>query len=201
MRSAIGAIGQHACRLGATLVLLSAALPVEPLAAQQRSLISPGDAQLRRELRSLEGQMLSSPRGAELQLQRTRRDLVSRSRGVTFSPEAARIDRGLDQVARDLQRQRLEAAKTVGMPVTRATPLPTSYREGSPLPSFDAATTAGRLVGRAEQAAIEGRTAQARSDLATARGLMAGLDSAAPSTVELLARVGDVETRLGVNGG
>ncbi len=199
MRLAIGTAGRQACRLGSVLALLSAAWLAGPAAAQQRSLINPGDAQLRRELRSLEGQVATSPRGAEFQLQRARRDLVSRSRGVDLSPEAARIERGLDQVSRDLQRQGLEGTTQPVAPRTRTTALPSSYGDGDPLPSFDPSTTFNRLLGRAEQAVNEGRSAQAHSDLATAKGFLPDLDPAAPTTAELLARMADVEVRLGGN--
>ena len=199
MASAIGTAGRHYRRLGVVLALLCAAWLSGSVAAQQRSLISPGDAQMRRELRSLEGQAATSPRGAELELQRVRRDLVSRSRGVALSPEAARIERGLDQVDRDLQRQRRVGATQPVAPRPRATSLPSSYGDGDPLPSFDPSTTFNRLLGRAEQAVMEGRSAQARSDLATAKGFLPGLDPAAPTTAELLARMADVQVRLGGN--
>lgn len=201
MPSAIGAIAQPGHRLAIAGILLGATLLAEPAAAQQRSLIRPGDAQLRRELRSLEGQAARAAPGTDLQLQRSRRELVARSRGVALSPEAARIDRGLDQVGRDLQRRRLQAAPSPTGPVVTTTPLPASFREGNPLPSFDPALTLGRLLGRAEQATSLGRPAQARSDLATARALLAGLDPAASNRAALAARLADVEAGLAPSGG
>jgi hypothetical protein len=198
MRSAIW---RQLARFATTIALLGAVLSGESASAQQPSLINPSDAQMRRELRSLEGQVGSSALGTDLQLQRARRDLVSRSRGVALTPEAARIDRGLDQVGRDLQRQDLDAAQPTAPSPPRAEPLPTSYREGVPLPSIDAATTVGRLLGRAEQAIGEGRAAQARSDLATAHSLMTGLDASAPVAAALQTRITAVEARLDGSGG
>ena len=99
-----------------------------------------------------------------------------------------------------MQRQRLDASPAPNGSTTRTAPLPSSYREGNPLPSFDPAVTVGRLLGRAEQAVSQGRQAQARSDLAAARSLLAGLDPAASGTGALGARLANVEAGLGADG-
>ena len=94
--------------LGVALLLAGGA------AAQQRSLTGSGglagDAYLQRQLRSLERRD-GSVAGASLQLQRARRDLVRQSGGVAFTPEQARINRGLDRVGRELQRRNLDAVR------------------------------------------------------------------------------------------
>jgi hypothetical protein len=201
MRSAIRSLARRSGWRRIVGALLGMAVLVEPAVGQERSLIRPGDAQLRRELRSLQGQAARAAPGTALNLQRARRDVISRSRGVALSPEAARIDRGLDQVGRDLQRRRLDDLAVPPGPVVTTTPLPSSYREGSPLPSFDPAVTVGRLLGRAEEAARLGRPAQAQSDLATARAMLSGLDPAASGSAALAARLADVEAGLGAGGG
>ena len=58
----------------------------------------------------------------------------------------------------------------------------------------------GRLVGRAEAALAAGRPAQARSDLATARGLVGGVDTTDPGDKAALAglqeRMSAIDTQL-----
>src|SRR3954465_4007686 len=109
---------RHTAGHSAVLILcLSAGLLLGTEAmAQQRSLTGPessSDAYLQRQLRSLEQRKNSnSPESAAIQLERARRDLVGQSGGVAFTPEQARISRGLNGVNRDLQRQRLEPSTT-----------------------------------------------------------------------------------------
>ena len=47
------------------LAVLEAGLPCRPAGAQERSLLDPGEARLRREVRSLENRIETSPRGAD----------------------------------------------------------------------------------------------------------------------------------------
>jgi hypothetical protein len=199
MQSAIGYAARQCCRRMIAAALLGTVALIGPVFAQQRSLIRPSDAQLRRELRSLEGQAARAAPAASQNLQRARRDLVSRSRGVALGPEAARVDRGLGQVGRDLQQRRPDTTPTPTGPAT-TTSLPASYQAGDPLPSFDPAVTVGRLLGRAESAGSRGQTAQARSDLSTARALLGGLDPAASGHAALAARLAEVEAGLGAGG-
>jgi hypothetical protein len=185
--------------LGAALLLAS-----QP-AAQQRSLTGSGslagDAYLERQLRSLEHRDAGSTGGdASLQLQRARRDLVRQSRGVAFTPEQARINRGLDRVGRNLQRQNLDATAVQPLARPRGDLLPSTVGEDQPLPSFGGTVTLGRLVNRAEAALANGRPGQARSDLATARSLMGSVDTTSPENSRALdglqARMADIEVKL-----
>ena len=123
---------RHTAGHRAVLVLcLSAGLLLGTEAmAQQRSLTgseSSSDAYLQRQLRSLEQRDSgTSPESAAIQLERARRDLVGQSGGVAFTPEQARISRGLDSVQRDLQRQRLEPSTTQPLARPRGDALPSS---------------------------------------------------------------------------
>ena len=106
--------------------------------AQQRSLTggrpapAGSDAYLQRQLRTLE-RATTSPGSAEILLRRTQRDLISQSRGVYLTPEQARIQRDLDRVGRDLQREQARARRrrnprraraASGCPARSTTPRP-----------------------------------------------------------------------------
>jgi hypothetical protein len=187
------------CVLGLGVALLLAGAAV----AQQRSLTGSGglagDAYLQRQLRSLERRD-GSVGGASLQLQRARRDLVRQSGGVAFTPEQARINRGLDRVGRELQRRDLDASAAQPLARPRGDPLPSTIGEDQPLPSFGGTVTLGRLVNRAEAALANGRPVQARSDLAAARSLVGSVDATSPETSRdldaLQARMAAVEAQL-----
>lgn len=178
-----------------------AALLVEPGMAQQQGLSGANDAYMQRQLRSLQGSVRSSPESTALQLQRARRDLIQQSRGVALTPEQARLNRGLDQIERQLRQERSSAVRVPPRPVTTDEPLPSSYGTDQPLPSFSRSATLRRLVGRAETAVAEGRPDQARSDLATARTLLAGVEptdpEGDPELVSIQARMTAIEARLG----
>ncbi len=187
--------------LGMLLLVLVAL----PSAAQQSGSIKPNDAYMWRQLRSLEGQMRTSPDSAALQLQRTRRELLQQSHGGAFTPEQLRINRDLDRIGRELQQERTRAGNVPSRPDTRSEPLPSSYATHQPLPSFHRAATVGRLLDRAETALAQGGRAQAQSDLSTARDLMAGVTAADvggdKELAALQARMGTVQARLAAPGG
>ena len=85
-------------RWSVLFLVLTVPAGTDPVLAQQG--LTPNRRHLSRQLRSLY-QARTSP-GANLtpQVQRARRDLVQRSGGVAFTPEQARIDRGLTQLGR-----------------------------------------------------------------------------------------------------
>ena len=177
--------------------------------AQQRSLTGGGpapagsDAYLQRQLRTLE-RGGTSPNSAGILLRRTQRDLISQGRGVYLTPEQARIQRDLDRVGRDLQRERLSTATAQPPAQPRGERLPGTIDDAAALPSFGGTITLRRLVGRAESAMADGRSGQARSDIATARSLVGSVDPSSPEDSrdlhELEARMTTVERRLASRG-
>jgi hypothetical protein len=180
---------------GVALVLASLWL-LGGAALAQDSLIDPEAAHLRRSLRDLENRPAA---GADLELQRARRDLIRAGRGVYFTPEQGRIDRALDQLSRERRRVEPPPPPTTLQP--RGDPLPSSYGEDAPLPSMRRElATLGRLLSRAEEGLSAGRLRQVRSDLAAARGMLAGLapdDADPPGTLaRLQAQAAAIETRL-----
>jgi hypothetical protein len=188
------------------MVLVSCAIPAM---AQQNSLTGGrpapvgSDAYLQRQLRTIE-RARSSPESAEILLRRTRRDLTGQSRGVFLTPEQARVQRDLDRIGRDLDRQG-RAVDTAPAPARpRGERLPGTIEDQGALPSFGGTLTLGRLVGRAEGAIADGRTIQARSDIATARSLVGSVQPGSPdesrALAELEARMTAVE-RLLADGG
>lgn len=192
-------------RLGLLLVLACLQIDGARAVAQQGSLTGsrPGpagsDAYLQRQLRSLE-RGGTSPESDAILLRRTQRDLNTQSRGVYLSPNQARIQRDLDRVGRDLRREQLDAATAQSPARPRGERLPGSIDDAAVLPSFGGTVTLGRLVGRAESAIAEGRRVQARSDLATARSLVAAVDPSSPEDgrelIDLQARMTDLERLL-----
>ena len=152
-----------------------------------------GDAYLQRQVRTLE--RAGSAPGSAILLRRAERDLIGQSRGVFLSPEQARVRRDLDRIGREQQPARLSAEGGPAPALPRGDRLPGSVVDDAALPSLGASTTLTRLVGRAEAALAEGRTNQARSDLATARSLSAG---AGPAGLE--ARMTALERRLDEGG-
>ena len=169
--------------------------------AQQGSLTGrgngAGDAVLQRQLRSLEQGGAGSPDAAAMQLRGARRSLLQQSRGTAFTPEQARISRGLDRVGRDLRQQELDAATAQAPARPLGERLPGTIAQEPLLPSFGGTATLGRLVGRAEAALAAGRPAQARSDLAAARGLVGGVDTTRPGDKEALAALQDRMSTIG----
>jgi hypothetical protein len=158
-----------------------------PAAAQERSLIDPGEAQLQRQVRSLENRASGGP-GAELQLRRARQDLIRESRGVFFTPEEARIDRDLRRIGRDLRRRPTTAAEPP--PELTESELPKSYEAEPPRSGrHGSVVTVTRLLNRAENALEANRPGQARSDLSTARGFLDDLDPKAPATRDAYAKL------------
>ena len=161
------------------------------------------DAYLQRQLRTLD-RSRASPGSAEILLRRTQRDLVTQSRGVYLTPEQARVQRDLDRIERD-RRDRSPGQATLQPPARpRGERLPGSIDDTGALPSMGGTLTLGRLVGRAETALADGRTAQARSDLATARALVGGVQpqgaAEAAELADIQARMGAVERRLAGEG-
>ena len=177
--------------------------------AQQHSLTggrpapAGSDAYLQRQLRTLE-RSATSPGSADILLRRTQRDLISQGRGVYLTPEQARVQRDLDRIGRDLQRQQVDAATTQPLAQPRGERLPGTIDDDAALPSFGGTVTLGRLVGRAETAMAEGRPGQARSDIATARSLVDAVHPGSPADSqalqELQARMGVIEQRLASGG-
>lgn len=172
--------------------------------AQQRSLIDPDTAQLRRELRSIEGRLERSPRGARLQLDRARRELIREGRGVSFTPEQGRIARDLDRLGRELRRVEREPSREP-REVPTGNNLPRSY-DDPPRSSGGSnnLVTVARLLTRAETALERGRTVQAQSDLAAARGFLGGVRAEPPAATrraELERRLQDLEERAAASGG
>ena len=159
------------------------------------------DAYLQRQLRTLERGGTSSG-SAQILLQRTQRDLTSRSRGVYLTPEQARVQRDLDRIERDMRDSPGQRGQVPLAP--RGERLPGTIDDAGALPSMGGTVTLGRLVDRAERALAGGRPHQARSDLAAARSLMGGFtaDSAveAAQLTELQARMGAVERSLADGG-
>lgn len=183
-------------KAGARVALVLASLGLGGAALAQNSLIDPDTAHLRRSLRSLENRPAT---GTDLELQRTRRDLIRAGRGVYFTPEQGRIDRALDRLSRERRRIEPPAPPTTLEP--RGDRLPSSYAEDAPLPSMRRElATLGRLLSRAEEGLSAGRVRQARSDLAAAQGMLAGLapDDADPPGMlaRLQAQAAAIETRL-----
>ncbi|HEX6010401.1 MAG TPA: hypothetical protein VFY87_01080, partial [Geminicoccaceae bacterium] len=128
MPPAIGTKPRRGSMLLALLAVLEAGLSCRPAGAQERSLLDPGEARLRREVRSLENRIETSPRGADVQLDRARRDLIRQRRGVDFSPDEARIDRDLDRLGRELRRRERATRRTTPPDLPRAgDSLPRSY--------------------------------------------------------------------------
>jgi hypothetical protein len=182
--------------IGPALALL---LSLMPAAAQERSLIDPGQAQLQRQVRSLQNRASGGP-GADLQLRRARRDLVRESRGVFFTPEEARIDRDLRRVERDLRRRPAATAEPQP-PEPTESELPKSYEAEPPRSGrHGSVVTVTRLLNRAETALDEDRPGQARSDLSTARGFLDDVDPEAPATrnayAKLRARLESLKKRV-----
>jgi hypothetical protein len=194
--------GRCAALVAALLALAVGALP--PLAGEaaaqgRSSLTDPGTAHLRRDLRSLGNRAGSGSPGADVDLQRARRELLRQGRGVYFTPEQARIERDLDRLRRA---QPLPGQKLPPAPAQpQNEPLPRSYGEDGPLPSMRRGlVTATRLLDRAEAALTAGRPVQARSDLASARGFLDGVPADAADTAEdraaLRGRMDGLEARL-----
>jgi hypothetical protein len=187
------------------VVLAAAFLDLAEAGAQQRSLTggrpapAGSDAFLQRQIRTLE-RAASSPGSADILLPRTQRSLTTQSRGVFLTPEQARLQRDLDRVGRDLQRPRTDAAAAQLPARPRGERLPGTIDDAAALPSFGGTATLTRLVGRAETALAEGRTRQARSDLATARSLVAAVDPGSPedggAIRALQGRIAAVERQL-----
>jgi hypothetical protein len=190
----------HRTAIAVALAFLAGAAG-PPVAAQQPgSILDPGAAHLRRELRSLENRGPSL--GRDLDLSRARRDLLRQGQGGYFTPEQALI-------GRELERQRREGRRSVphgpkGPTVPFEEELPRSYGEDLGLPSSvgRGLSTAGRLVDRAEAALRDGRPGQARSDLSTARTFLPTGSSGADAQefARLKARIDGLETRLAAGG-
>ena len=202
-----GCAGRVAGLVAAVLALTAGALPamLGDAAAQGRSsLTDPGTAHLRRDLRSLGNRAGSGSPGGDVDLQRTRRELLRQGRGVYFTPEQARIDRELNRLRRGqaLPGQKLPPE----LEVLPNEPLPNSYGNDGPLPSMRRGLgTATRLLDRAEAALAAGRPTQAQSDLASARGFLGGVPADATGlTAERAAlqdRMDGIVARLAAAGG
>ena len=191
--------------VGVMAVLL---LQSADLAAQSGSLTGTrpapagSDAYLQRQLRTLE-RGGTSPGSAQILLQRTQRDLTSRSRGVYLTPEQARVQRDLDRIERDMRGSPSRTGVPAPLPLLGER-LPGTIDDAAALPSMGGTVTLGRLVDRAERALADGRPQQARSDLAAARSLMGGFTAESPAEAaqltELQARMGAVERTLAGGG-
>jgi hypothetical protein len=194
--------GRCAAPVAALLAPAVGALP--PLAGEaaaqgRSSLTDPGTAHLRRDLRSRGNRAGSGSPGADVDLQRARRELLRQGRGVYFTPEQARIDRELNRLRRGQVPPGQKLPPELEEPPNE--PLPRSYGEDGPLPSMRRGlVTATRLLDRAEAALTAGRPVQARSDLASARGFLDGVPADAADTAEdraaLRGRMDGLEARL-----
>jgi hypothetical protein len=157
------------------------------------SLVDPGRAHIRRELRRLERQAPTDGRGVAREAERLRRspDLGPAYRA---DPQDLRLDREL----RQLGVRPPPAAPAALPPEPRRVP---SFEAAEPLaPARDRLWTVGQLVGRAEGSLLTGRTAAARSDLATAQRLWAALghdQTDGPDGRELRRRLDELQGRLG----
>lgn len=172
---------------------LLALLQTTPARAQDL-LIDPGAAHLRRDMRQLQQQLRTSPESVQGEINRVRRNLIRESRGVYFTPEQARINRGLNQLESEVARQRLEEEPPSPLVPPRGDDLPSSYGDDAPLPSMRRELTlTGRLLDRAEEGLAEGRVSQAASDLATARSF---LGSTVAEDNPLAAEVGQLQARM-----
>jgi hypothetical protein len=203
--SVIGRTGTLILRWAVVFLLAGlSALATGGVSAQQRSLIDPDTAQLRRELRSIEGRLESSPRSARIQLNRARRALIREGRGVSFTPEQGRIARDLDRLGRELRQVEREPRREPrDRPIENN--LPRSY-DDPPTASGGSnnLVTVTRLLIRAEAALEQGRTVQAQSDLAAARGFLGGVRPEPPAATrraELERRLQDLEERAAASGG
>ena len=101
--------------------------------------------------------------------------MIRESRGVYFTREQAQIFRSLNRVEGEVRPPETfkdEGERRRFRPHHRCRRL----RDNGPLPSMGGGTLIRRLVARAEAAVAQGRPAQARSDLSTARSLMPGVD-------------------------
>lgn len=159
-----------------------------------------GDAYLQRQIRALD----ANQRGGSLssgQLRQTQRDLITQSKGVNFTPEQGRIQSDLDRIQQQRSWQATAGARSRPPILPRGDRLPGTIDDAGGLPSFSSAITAGRLLGRAQDAMAAGRTGQARSDLATARTLADGIspesDADRATVADLQARMADLTRRLG----
>ena len=160
-----------------------------------------GDAYLQRQIRALDADQRAGSLSPG-QLRQTQRDLITQSRGVNLSPAQGRIQSDLDRIRqeRSWQATTEERPPTPGQPAHDGR-LPGTIDDEGALPSFSSTATVGRLLGRAQDAIAAGRTGQARSDLATARALAAGMDAGSAAEhatiVDLQARMADLTHRLG----
>lgn len=159
-----------------------------------------GDAYLQRQVRALD----ANQRGGSLssgQLRQTQRDLITQSKGVNFTPEQGRIQSDLDRIQQQRSWQATTGARSRPPVLPRGDRLPGTIDATGGLPSFSSAITVNRLLGRAQDAIVAGRTGQARSDLATARNLADGLspqsDADRATVADLQARMADLTRRLG----
>ena len=162
-----------------------------PAAAQ---LSRPDQAILERQLRAAQGRALSDPEGAARDLGRLHHDLRRDNGGVSFGPDAARIDRQLRTFG-DRQVRRPDVARR-RVPGTPAEP-PSSVEPGtSGIPSVDQNVTLARsLLDRADEGIAEGRTDSARSDLALVQESLTGLKGLV-ATAPLAARAAALQSRL-----
>lgn len=199
--------GSALARQGRLIAILVSALAGASPASAQSSVGIGGygrggaatNTYLQRQIRALDADQRAGTVSSS-QLQRTQRELISRSRGVALTPEQARIQRDLDRIGSNLT-----AKPAAGVPPTLPLPpgarLPGSIDDDGGLPSFRGATTVGRLLDRAQDAIAGGRVGQARSDLATAQALAQDLDPTTQAEQaelsDLQGRMADVRRRLG----
>lgn len=188
------------------IAVAMAALAVIAPASAQSSLGTGGygrggaasNAYLQRQIRALDADQRAGG-VPSYRLQRTQRELISRSGGVALTPEQARLQRDLDRIGSNLTRQPTAAPPSV-VRVPRGERLPGTIDDSGGLPSFRGAVTVGRLLDRAQDAIAGGRVGQARSDLATAQALAGDIEptSAAEQAElsELQVRMADVRRRL-----
>ncbi|MFO1075103.1 MAG: hypothetical protein U1E17_20895 [Geminicoccaceae bacterium] len=196
------------------LVLL---LPALPAAAQQDGLMSPADAQLQRQVRSLDNRMTGSM-GADIELRAAQQAFQAQTGRAVLTPQQLQTQRDLDRVGRDLRQRPVGAAGGQQSAVRSAAPLPHSYGdphgngglhgggddELADSAPQDSATTVSRLLDRADVALKEQRPVQARSDLSAARGFLDDVDpNAAGSKAtyqKLQARMNGLAQRIAASG-
>lgn len=163
-------------RIGSCVAALGAALWAGAPAGAS-DFLDPLNGQLQFQLQGLQRQSVTDPAGAASGAAAVRRDMISRRGGVALSPADQRIDRQLQQVQG--AGATTGVAPLAGSPPVTQSRLPSSFdRSDQELPSMgDPLGTTSLLLDRAADGLAAGRTAQARSDLSVAAGLLDPLRS------------------------
>ncbi|HEX8374393.1 MAG TPA: hypothetical protein VF606_04355, partial [Geminicoccaceae bacterium] len=109
---------------GVLLTALGASPVADALAADTRRPIDPAVSRYERTLRRIEGQAAADPAGAAREAARFRRQLVTESGGVNFTPDRARIDRRLGELQAVAPAAGEQPARVAADELDRNDPLP-----------------------------------------------------------------------------